>query len=313
MRLFTVAALVAAASGCGGGQAGPDARPDVPIDTELGCAVFPADNWWNQEITGLDVHPRSDTYIDSIGRSDTMHPDFGGIYQDVLIGIPYAVVPGDTPRVPVSFDAADESDPGPYPIPPNVPVEAGGDRHVVVIDNDDCTLYEMFAAERRDGGASWAAFSGAVFDLSSNQLRPDGWTSADAAGLPIFPGLVRYDEVVDQGVIDHALRFTASRTQSGYIEPARHSAGRGDDPDLPPMGLRLRMKASYDCSSYSTEVQVICTALKTYGMFLADNGSDWYLSGAGDDRWDDDALRDLKQIPGDAFEAVDTGSITPGL
>jgi hypothetical protein len=264
------------------------------------------------------VHPLSDTYVDSIGRDTLLHPDFGTVWDGKPIGIPYVVVDGSQPEVPVSFYYDDESDPGPYPVPPDVPVEGqpvgqpntadfGGDRHVIVVDDENCLLYEMFDAWPVNGGQSWDAGSGAVFDLNSNALRPDTWTSADAAGLPIFAGLVRYEEVVVQGRIDHALRFTVSQTQRAFIHPATHWASSSTDPSLPPMGLRFRMKASYDCSWASSEVQVICEALKRYGMFVADNGADWYISGAPDPRWDDDRLGDLKDIPGDAFEAVDTG------
>jgi hypothetical protein len=233
------------------------------------------------------------------------------------------IVGAGQPKVPVSFYYASESDPGPYPIPPNAPVEGqpvgqpnsagfGGDRHVLVVDESTCTLYETFDSWPVNGGQSWTAGSGAIFNLNSNALRPETWTSADAAGLPIFPGLVRYSEVVQQGVIDHALRFTVSRTRASYIHPATHEASSYHDYDLPPMGMRFRMKASYDCSWASAEVRVICTALKKYGMFVADNGSDWYISGAPDSRWSDDRVGDLKDIPGDAFEVVYTGEpITP--
>jgi hypothetical protein len=214
--------------------------------------------------------------------------------------------------VPVTFDDADESDPGPYPIPPDAPIEGGaqsdGDRHVLVLDRSECKLWELFDAHPQGGGASWHAGSGAVWDLRSNALRPEGWTSADAAGLPIFPGLVRYEEVA-AGEIAHALRFTASRTQRGYVHPATHFASSITDPDVPPMGLRVRLQASFDCSGLSSEVQVICAAMKRYGMLLADNGSSWYVSGAPDPRWSDERLADLRRIPGTAFEAVDTGPV----
>ena len=274
------------------------------------CTIFPDDNPWNTDVSDWPVHPRSDAYVTSIGVDDHLHPDFGTEYLGVPIGIPYVEVPGDQPKVPVSFLYADESDPGPYPIPPDAPIEGGpnadGDRHILVLDRHHCLLYEMFDAHPQSDGSWWAG-SGAVFDLTSNELRPDFWTSADAAGLPIFPGLVRYDEVVEQSRIDHALRFTVSRTQRAFIHPATHFASSDTNPDLPPMGLRLRMKARYDCSAYSPEVQVICDALQRYGMFVADNCSDWFVSGAHDPRWDDDALGDLKLIPGSAFEVVDTG------
>jgi len=277
--------------------------------------MFPADNPWNVDISNFPVHPDSDTYVASIGADDHLHPDFGTEWEGAPIGIPYVTVDASQPLVEVAFDYDDDSDPGPYPIPPDAPIEGGaeadGDRHVLVLETTNCMLYELFDAWPVEGGARWTAGSGAIFDLSSNALRPDRWTSADAAGLPILPGLVRYDEVVERGEILHALRFTVSRSQAGYIAPATHAASSLTDAALPPMGLRLRMKADYDCSGASAEVQVICTALKRFGMFVADNGSDWYISGAHDPRWDDDALGDLKAIPGHAFEAVETGPIVP--
>jgi hypothetical protein len=273
--------------------------------------VFPPDNPWNADISGLPVHPRSDAYVNAIGRAENLHPDFGTVWEGAPNGIPYVIVSGEQPMVPVSFEYDDESDPGPYPIPPDAPIEGGtqgeGDRHVIVIDDDNCILYELFDAHAADDGASWQAVAGAVFDLSSNVLRPDFWTSADAAGLPIFPGLVRYEEVVEEGVIDHALRFTVEETQQAFIHPATHYASDNTDPDLPPMGLRFRMKAGYDCSGFSQEVQVICAALKKYGMFVADNGSNWFISGAPDERWSDDNLADLREITAYALEVVDTG------
>jgi hypothetical protein len=277
------------------------------------CPTFPADNPWNTDISAYPVHSRSAAWVSSIGTTTRLHPDFGTFWDGGPIGIPYVHVGGGQPKVPVSFDYADESDPGPYPIPPNAPIEggpsSGGDRHVLVVDDAACKLYELYAAYPQNGGASWVAGSGAVFDLRSNALRPDGWTSADAAGLPIYPGLVRYDEVVQEGVIDHALRFTISRTQRGYIHPATHFASTITDADVPPMGARFRMKAGYSCTVYSAEVRVICAALKRYGMLVADNGSNWFVSGAHDPRWDDDALGDLKSIPGSACEAVDTSPV----
>ncbi len=278
---------------------------------EPDCPVFPPDNPWNTDISGLPVHPRSDAYINAIGRDQNLHPDFGTVWEGAPNGIPYVIVSGDQTKVPVSFYYDEESDPGPYPIPPDAPVEGGsegtGDRHVLVIDDDNCLLYELFDAHPVNGGESWGAGSGAVFDLRSNDLRPDFWTSADAAGLPIFPGLVRYEEVVEEGVIDHALRFTVEDTQRAFIHPATHYASDNTDPNLPPTGLRFRMKAGYDCSGFSREVQVICDALKTYGMFVADNGGNWFISGAPDDRWSDDNLADLREITADALEVVDTG------
>jgi hypothetical protein len=277
------------------------------------CPTFPANNPWNADISGAPLSPRSAAWVASIGSSTRLHPDFGTFWDGGPIGIPFVHVGANQAKVPVSFDYADESDPGPYPIPRNAPIEGGanadGDRHVLVVDDAACKLYELYAAYPQGGGSSWVAGSGAVFDLRSNALRPDHWTSADAAGLPIYPGLVRYDEVVGEGVIDHALRFTISRTQKGFIHPATHAASSITDANVPPMGARFRMKQGYSCAAFSSEVKVICAALKRYGMFVADNGSDWYLSGAHDPRWNDDALGDLKQIPGDAFEAVDSGPV----
>lgn len=278
-----------------------------------GCSVFPADNPWNTDISGFPVHADSDTFIDSIGRDDQVHPDFGTVWEGAPIGIPYTVVDAAQPKVTITYTAyGDESDPGPFPVPADAPVEGGpdadGDRHVIVVDADACVLYELYRAFPQPDG-SWEADSGAKFDLKINDEHPFMWTSADAAGLPIFPGLVRYDEVVEQGELRHALRFTVSQSRRAIIAPARHHASDSDDTALPPMGLRVRMKASYDCSSYASEAQVVCDGLKRYGMIVADNGSDWYISGAPDARWNDDALGDLKQIPGDAFEVVDTGPI----
>ncbi len=273
-----------------------------------GCPLFPANNVWNTRIDSLPVDPRSDDYINMIGSNTGVHPDFGTEWEGAPIGIPYTTVPGTQPLVQVVFEYDDESDPGPYPIPPDAPIEGGpdsdGDRHVLVVDRDNCTLYEMWSSYPQADG-SWQAGSGAVFDLLSNALRPDTWTSADAAGLPILPGLVRYDEVAS-GVITHALRFTARYTQRKYVWPARHYASSSTDPARPPLGQRFRLKASFDISGFSPEVQVILTALKTYGMFLADNGSNWYISGAPDPRWNDDVLvSELRQVRGSDFEAVD--------
>jgi len=262
--------------------------------------VFPPDNPWNWDISQHAVHPKSDAYVRSIGADKPLHPDFGSVY-----GIPYVVVPGRQKRVPVSFEYADESDAGPYPIPDDAPIEGGpdarGDRHILVIDRDNRVLYEIFHAFKTDKG--WKAGSGAIFKLDSNDLRPDGWTSADAAGLPIFPGLVRFEEVA-RGSIPHALRFTVQKSQRAYVWPARHFASASKDEDLPPMGLRFRLKPSFDVSKYSKRCQVILAALKRHGMLVADNGSDWYVTGAPDKRWNDDELHALKKVKGSDFEAV---------
>lgn len=323
--LALVSVLLLAAAACqptGGGTTTTTRRPTTttrpPTTTTTTrptttCPTFPANNPWNTDISTYPVHSRSAAWVASIGATRRLHPDFGTFWEGAPIGIPFVRVGAGQPKVPVSFEYADESDPGPYPIPPSAPIEGGpsatGDRHVLVIDDAACKLYELFSAYPQGGGTSWRAGSGAVFDLRSNTLRPDYWTSADAAGLPIYPGLVRYDEVVGEGVIDHALRFTVSRSQRGFIHPATHFASSITDANVPPMGARFRMKQSYSCAAYSTEVKVICAALKRYGMFVADNGSNWYVSGQHDPRWDDDALGDLKTIPGSAFEAVDTGPV----
>ncbi|HEV8676393.1 MAG TPA: hypothetical protein VGX21_20340 [Methylomirabilota bacterium] len=265
------------------------------------CTVFPPDNAWNTDISAFPVHPNSANFIARIGGGN-LHPDFGTIY-----GIPFTTVPGDQPRVPISFYYADESDPGPYPIPPDAPIEGGSDHHVLVLDRDTCVLYEVFDAEFT--GSEWLAGSGAVWDLKINATRPAGWTSADAAGLPIFPGLVRYEEVVEQGEIRHALRFTVAQTRRGYIFPASHWASSSDDPDLPPMGLRLRLKAGFDVSTFHPSVQVILRALQRYGMIVADNGTSWFITGAPDPRWDDAILDQLKTISGGHFEVVYTGDV----
>jgi hypothetical protein len=276
-----------------------------------GQYVFPGSNPWNQDISRQPVDPNSANLIASIGLGSVLHPDFGTVWRGAPLGIPYVVVQGDQPRVPVSFTYASESDPGPYPVPLNAPVEGGpsstGDRHVIVVDKDNGKLYEMYNAWRQ--GEGWRAACGAVFDLNSNQLRPARWTSADAAGLPIFPGLVRYEEVVLNKRIDHALRFTVPRSRQGYVHPARHWASRNTSANLPPMGMRVRLKASFDIASFPPEARVILTALKRYGMFVADHGSPWYLSGAPDPRWNNTALRALRRVPGRSFEVVRMGTV----
>ena len=277
-----------------------------------GCPIFPANNVWNARADLLPVDPHSADYIASIGPSTGLHPDFGsGTWDGGPIGIPYAVVPGSQPPVPVSFDYGDESDPGPYPIPPDAPIEGGpqsdGDRHVLLVDGGHCRLYELYAAYPQQDG-SWRAGSGAIFDLRSNALRPATWTSADAAGLPILPGLARYDEVA-AGTIRHALRFTVVHTRDEFVWPARHQASESTNPAYPPMGQRFRLKAGFDVSSFPKNVQVILVALKFYGMFVADNGSNWYISGVPDERWDNDELHVLNQVHGSNFEAVDESGL----
>jgi hypothetical protein len=268
-----------------------------------GCPLFPADNPWRRDISHDPLNAHSAAWVASVGTGGYIHPDFG---SNPSYGIPYSVVPAGQPKVPITFDAyGDESDPGPYPIPPNAKVEGGGDRHVLVASGD-CHLYELYGATRH--GAGWTAASGAVFNLASNALRPAGWTSADAAGLPILPGLVRRDEVAS-GHIDHALRFTIAQTQSGYIQPATHAAGSTTSANVAPMGARFRLKASFDINRYHGAARVILKCLQTYGMFVADNGSNWFLSGATDSGWDDDDLNQLKSVPGSAFEVVDSGAV----
>lgn len=312
--------LLPLASACtAGADAGPEGgqpRPGLGPGASLeGRRPFPDDSPWNTDVSGAPVDPQSSGLVAACGGGN-LHPDFGTVWQGAPIGIPYVVVGEGQGRVPVSFGYADESDPGPYPIPPDAPIEGGddasGDRHVLVLDRDAWVLYELFDARPVDGGASWTAGSGAIFDLSSNALRPAGWTSADAAGLPILPGLVRYDEAVERGEIRHALRFTCPRTRRGYVPPARHWASSSTDPSLPPMGMRVRLRWDFDVTGYPAEVRVVLTALKRYGMFLADNGGPWYVSGAPDDRWDDDRLGSLKTVPGSAFEVVRMeGLVTP--
>ena len=268
------------------------------------CQVFPASNPWNQRVDKLPVAANSAAIVASIGQNDHVHADFGsGLWEGNKIGIPITVVDTGTPRTRVSFEYASESDRGPYPIPANVKIEGGSDRHAILVDRDDCKLYELFALERR--GGRWHAGSGAVWNLDSNRLRPRGWTSADAAGLPMLPGLARHDEV-RRGRIDHALRFTVSQTRRAFVWPARHFASSATSPNLPSMGLRLRLKTGYRISRFPRQARVVLQALREYGMIVADNGSDWYISGAPDPRWSNDQLHTLHNVPGSAFEVVDT-------
>jgi len=293
---------------------GPQAPPPGATGTgeqngPLGsCHVFPANNAWNTDVSAMPADTNSANYLGAIaasGGNQFLHADFGG---GGTYGIPYITVPGTQTPVAINFTAyGDESDPGPYPIPLGAPIEgggSGGDQHVLAVDRDHCKLYEMYVAVAQ--GDHWDADSGAVFDLTSNALRPDGWTSADAAGLPIFPGLVRYDEIA-AGHIDHALRFTLSQTQRAYLHPATHFASSSTNPNVPPMGLRLRLKANFDLAPYHGQSLVVLTALKKYGMIVADNGSNWFISGAADSRFDDSDLNQLKGVPGSAFEVVNTG------
>ncbi len=284
---------------------GPLAGESLGLNAEL-PRLFPDDNPWNLPVDTARVDPNSDQIVAQIGPGKALHPDFGANWNGGPFGIPYVVVNEDQARVMVTFDYADESDPGPYPIPRDAPIEGGsssdGDRHILVVDRTGWKLYELFAAYPQ-GNGSWHAGSGAIFDLSSNALRPAGWTSADAAGLPILAGLVRYDEV-EAGAIRHALRFTVSRTRRAYLAPARHWASSDTDPLRPPMGMRMRLKAGFATGGFPVRVQVILQALKTYGMIVADNGSDWFLSGVADARWNDDEINTLKQLHGSDFEVV---------
>jgi hypothetical protein len=293
-----LAALTVAAAGA------PAAAPRGPVIG--GCAAFPASNAWNRDVSHDPVDGRSDGYIRSIdaGGNHFLHADFGGGGH---YGIPYRVVPRTQPRVPIRFtDYGSESDRGPYPVPLNARVEEGSDRHVLIAQRGTCRVFELYNARRSGNG--WAASSGAVFNLRSNALRHEGWTSADAAGLSILAGLARYDEV-RAGAIHHALRFTVSETQRGYIHPATHLASSRTDPNLPPMGLRLRLKASYAIGRFHGQARVILAGLKRYGMLVADNGSDWFITGASDRRWNDEDLNQLKRVPGSAFEVVRSGPI----
>jgi hypothetical protein len=291
--------------------------------TIAGCPMLPDDNIWNTPIDQLPVDSRSQDYINTIGPDTSFHPDFGEPYWTGSrwspIGIPYNIVTSSQVKKQIYFDYASESDPGPYPVPDNPLIEGvlpdgdpniDGDRHILIVDSDNCILYEMFYSwPRNDGG--WDAGSGAVFDLRSNNLRPDGWTSADAAGLPILPGLVRYEEVA-AGEISHAIRFTArnNHIRKAYVWPARHQANSSTSLLLPPMGQRFRLKADFDISGFSETTQVILRAMKKYGIILADNGSDWYVSGVPDDRWDNDVLvSEFRQLHGHDFEAVDVSSL----
>jgi hypothetical protein len=280
--------------------------------SEFGCPILPAEDALNQEIASAPVSPNSANYTASIGLGAHLHPDFG---TPPSYGIPYALVGQAQPKVPIKFGAyRSESDPGPYPVPPSAPIEGGGrrgrgDKHVLVVQEGACMLYELFHARRTRKG--WRADSGAVFNLRSSALRPEGWTSADAAGLPIFPLLARYPEA-HTGHIDHALRVTVPQTQRGYIHPATHFASSNSDPNLPPMGLRLRLKSSYSLAGFSGESLVVLEALKRYGLIVADNGSPWFITGAPSAGWSDENLEQLKRVPGSEFEAVESGPILHG-
>jgi hypothetical protein len=311
VKVLVIAALAVLAFA----TAGTGATPAAP---KLGgCQVFPTSNAWNERVDRLPVAADSGRLVASIGLENGVHADFGsGLWDGSRIGIPYVVVHGRaTPKSRVSFEYADESDRGPYPIPANVPIEGqpapsnDGDRHALILDRDSCRLYELYALQRV--GGRWQAGSGAIFDLRSNRLRPAGWTSADAAGLPILPGLARWDGDASTGVIRHALRFTAERTRRAFVYPARHYASSSTDASLPPMGLRVRLKASVDISKLPRQARIVAQAMKTYGMILADNGSSWYVSGAPSPRWSNAELHALGALHGSDFEVVDTTSLRP--
>jgi hypothetical protein len=305
-----VAALVLASFPAAGVAKKP--KPVAGESIEPACPILPAEDPLNQEIASAPISPNSANYIASIGLTEHLHPDFG---TNPSYGIPYTVVGPEQAEVPIKFTKyGAESNQGPYPIPPDAPIEGGGknghgDRHVLVVQEGTCMLYELYHAHRK--GAGWTAASGATFNLRSDALRPEGWTSADAAGLPIFPLLVRYPEV-HAGQIDHALRVTVPQTQMGYIHPATHFASDSSNPNLPPMGLRLRLKASYSLAGFNGESLIILEALKRYGLIVADNGSPWFMTGAPDPRWNDENLEQIKQVPGSEFEAVETGPILHG-
>ncbi len=286
--------------------------PNLGVNANMrGYRPFPNNNPWNTPIDGALIDPNSNAIITSIGLLDRLHPDFGAFWDGGPFGIPYVVVGKRQPLAPVSFEYWEESDPGPYPIPANPPIEGGssstGDRHILVIQRDSLKLYETFSSYPQGNG--WQCGSGAIFNMRSNALRPDGWTSADAAGLPIFPGLVRYDEAVQLGEIRHALRFTVQATRRAYTHPATHWASSNTNANLPPMGMRVRLKASFNITGYPAVCQVILRALKKYGMFVADNGGDWFLSGVPDSRWNDTDINRLKDLRGQDFEVVKMGQI----
>jgi hypothetical protein len=300
MRRAAAAVTLVVAAGLTAGASAPQA---APLPSAPACPVFPAGNVWNQDISALPVASDSDTLIAKIGLDTGLHPDFGS-YRGY--GIPYNTVPGSQRKLTVRFDYSAQSDHVGYPIPRRPRIEAGSDHHMLIVDSGTCKLYEMWNVRHTTRG--WRAGSGAVWKMTSNALRPDGWTSADAAGLPILPGLVRYPEVA-AGVIDHALRFTAPQTRDAHIYPARHDAGSGSSASLPPMGLRVRLKSSFDLSQLSPQARVVAVALQHYGMILADNGSPWYVSGVSNKRFNDDDLRTLNRITGRDLEVVDTSGL----
>jgi hypothetical protein len=308
-RLRLLASAAVAGLALSGGAVPAGAAPSSPAHDSLvrlagavPCSVFPADNIWNRDVIDQPVHAKSATWLKSMKASSTkLHPDFGGPY-----GIPFTTTDGSHAKVSVRFDYDDESDPGPYPFGPDTPIEGGSDRHAIMVDTDTCTLYELFDAHWNNGNPT--AGSGAIWDLPSNALRPNGWTSADAAGLPIYPGLVTYDEIL-AGYIGHAIRFTASPTDGTYVWPARHDASDRTGQTYPPMGARFRLKTNFNTGGYSAQAKVVTRAMKHYGLILADNGSNWYFQGAVDAQWPDSLIAELKRIPASAFQAVDVAGL----
>lgn len=298
-RAVLIAVLALASS------AGAATSPRLP--GALRCPLFPASNVWSKRVDKLPVASNSQAILNSIGLDVGLHPDFGTVWNGRPNGIPYTIANKKTKRYRVRFEYASESDKKPYPIPAKVKIEAGSDRHALIVDRNSCRLYELYALRKK--ASDWSAGSGAIWNLRSNKLRPAGWTS-DAAGLPILPGLARYDEVA-RGRISHALRFTVESTRRAYIYPARHFASDKTDTNLPPMGLRVRLRADFDTSGFPRQVRIILTALKRYGMIVADNGSNWYISGAPDRRWNDDALHTIGAVRGADFEVVDTSQLRP--
>jgi hypothetical protein len=315
LRLAPIVAILMIAAACtptGGGVPPRGPQPTGDQNGPLnGCPVFPADNAWNTAISTAPLRSNSSAIVTQVLADQPgagfLHADFGG---GGAYGIPYVTVPASMGRVPVNFtEFPAESDPGPYAAPLGAPIEGGSDAHVIAIDRDNCQLFEMYHSSPANG--SWNAGSGATWNLRSDALRPAGWTSADAAGLPIFPGLARFDEV-SNGAIHHALRFTVNQTQRGYVAPARHFASSSSNPNRPAMGMRFRLRANFDLTPYHGEALIVLQALKTYGMIVADNGTNWYVTGAADSRWNDNDLNQLKNVPGTAFDVVDTGPVTTG-
>jgi hypothetical protein len=310
-RLAVLLALLVAAACAPAPSGGPPPGPATgdqngPLN---GCPVFPADNPWNASVATAPVLPNSQAIVDEVLADEpgnqNLHADFGG---GGAYGIPYVTVPGSQAPVGINYtEYPGESDAGPFPVPLGAPVEGGSDRHVITVDRDHCRLFELYHGVAQSN--YWDAGSGATWDLRSNALRPAGWTSADAAGLPIFPGLARYDDV-SGGAINHALRFTVHTTFRGYVAPARHCASSNTNPNEPAMGMRFRLKAGFSLAGYTGQALVVLQALKTYGMIVADNGTSWYITGAADARWDDNDLNQLKTVPGSQFDVVDTGSVT---